>query len=335
VTREYVAVAEPRRTARLAARFTAAVSGVAVDEGDRVQKGDLLVRLDAQELKAERRSLSAEIDSARSDRDAERARVDSLQASKAYWQRELERVKRLAGRDMASRSERERTADRLNEVAGQLAAARRRVEALKAKVASLRARRDQLDARLADHRLTAPFDGTVAARRVDPGDQATPGKVLFEVHGPGRRLAFRVPQTDAGRLAPGQPVHFELDGQGRTRAVDRLHPVLDRARLMRAEVGLPGGLAVTPGRYVPVTVTLERLESAALVPTAALTESPRGSPHVFVVREGRLAARRVTVLARSGERAAVTGVAPGERVTLSTYLGWTRLAAGREVVLRQ
>lgn len=335
VTREYVAVAEAARSARVTARFTATVAEVAVDEGKRVRKGDLLARLEASEVEAERRSLLAEIDSARSERAAEQARVDSLQTSKAYWERELKRVERLAGRDMASRSERERTADRLNEVAGQLAAARRRVEALTAKVASLRARRDQLDARLADYRLTAPFTGTVAARLVDAGDQAAPGKPLVEIHGPGRRLAFQVPQTDAARLRPGQSVAFELGGQKRTRPLDRLHPVLDQARLKRAEVDLPAGLAVTPGTYVPVTVTLERLAAAALVPAAALTDSPEGTPHVFVVRDGRLAARRVKVLGRSGERVAVSGVAPGERVTLSTYLGWTRLAAGREVVVRQ
>jgi RND family efflux transporter MFP subunit len=332
VTRDFLAVVEARRSAAVTARFTAAVAEVAVDEGERVARGDVLVRLDDAELRAERRSLEAEIRSVRAERAAERANRDALAESVAYWERELERQQALADKDMTSASKLDQTADRLTEVRGRLAASKGKVASLGEQLESLAARHDQLSERLADYTLRAPFDGVVAERHVDPGDQAAPGKAVVRVDAPGRRLAFDLPQGDLADIRPGQTVRYRHGGETHTVGLDRVHPRLNAARLARAEAELPAEAAegLAAGAHQPVSVVLRRLQGATLVPARAVTASPQGAPHVFTLVDGRLRAREITELGRSGDRVAVRGVEPGAQVVVSTYLGWSRLADGRE-----
>ena len=335
--REYLAEVEPVRSARVAAKVTAPVTAIRVDEGSRVKEGDVLATLEAEEVRAERRSIEAEIASVRAEREAEKANLEALRSSEAYWRKEKKRVGALAERKAVSRSEADRVADRHNEVKGRLKAAKRKVEALTGRIESLRARKEQLSARLADYTIRAPFPGVVADRHIDLGDQAAPGKTLFELDGrDGLRLAFDVPQSDLHSLRPDQPVRYRVDGESRRASIDRIHPRLDAARLARVEVEVPeAGGELTPGACLPVTVALQRIPGAVVVPARAVAESPTGKPHVFAVENGRIRPRPVTVRARSGKRVAVQGIEPATQVTLSTYLGWTRLASGQSVTVRR
>lgn len=103
--------------------------------------------------------------------------------------------------------------------------------------------------------------------------------------------------------------------------------------MMRAEIWLdeddPTGL--TPGVYLPITVILERLEDAVLVPASAVIEGPHGEPYVFAVAEDRIAARPVQVLGRSADTVAVTNIDAETLVVKHTYLGWAALSSGQKV----
>ena len=61
----------------------------------------------------------------------------------------------------------------------------------------------------------------------------------------------------------------------------------------------------------------------------------KGTPRVFVVRDGRLQVRPVTLLGTACELAGVEGVAAGEQVVISSFLGWARLSDSMAVEARQ
>lgn len=332
-TRRYLAEAEAVRAADVTARVTEKVTGVAVDEGDGVAEGDVLVRLDSAKVAARLDGVAADLDQARAEREAERANRSALAASADYWARELERLRRLRERDVASPSEVDEAADRLNEVRGNREAATQRVAALTARIESLRAKRKELRHQKGDYTLVAPFTGMVTARKVDPGDQATPGKVLVRVAATDRmRLAFGVPRADRPEVSAGREVRFRLRGETRTAEVTRIHPALDEARLARAEVDLPAGVSLPPGSQVRATVALPSLPEATLVPAGALAGGEDRAT-VYVVRDGEAQARAVTVRGRRGDRVAVSGVEPGATVITTPYLGWTRLSDGMPVTV--
>ena len=330
-SRRYLAEAEAVRAADVSASVTERVTAVAVDEGDQVAEGDVLVRLDASAVAARLDGVAADLEQARAERAAEAANRDALADSAAYWAKELERLRRLQERDAASQSAVDEAADRLNEVRGRLKASRQQVKALAARLDSLRARRAELRSQRGDYTLEAPFAGVVTARHVDPGDQAAPGKALVRVSSTDRmRLAFGVPEADRPAVAAGRTVRFAWDGQTREAAIDRVHPALDTARLARAEADLAGDVAPPPGAEVAVTVALPPLADATLIPNGALAGGPE-RPTVYVVEDGKARARSVTVRGRAGDEAAVSGIKAGAAVVTTPYLGWTRLADGMPV----
>jgi multidrug efflux pump subunit AcrA (membrane-fusion protein) len=101
--------------------------------------------------------------------------------------------------------------------------------------------------------------------------------------------------------------------------------------MLRAEVNLDGADAagLLSGVYVRLQVVLGNRKNVTLVPHAGLVESPDRNPHVFILQEGHLEARPVGVLGSSGDDVAVEGVQAGEKVVLSTFLGWAQLASGQ------
>ena len=182
--------------------------------------------------------------------------------------------------------------------------------------------------------IRSPYDGMVSRRMVDPGDLATPGKMLVIVEDRSQlKLAFDVPQRDLPDVKEGLDVKFETAAGTKVVSLSRLFPSLDKARMVRAEVNLAAeqskGLSV--GEYVPVMAVLNVLKGVTLVPASCLVEGPNGKQHVFVVENNRLKQPAVDVIGVSADKVAVKGIEAQQRVVTSTFLGWALLSSGQEV----
>jgi RND family efflux transporter MFP subunit len=334
LTRDYLAVVEPEKEADIASRVRSEVEEVRVDEGDKVRSGDVLLRLDAAEIRYRLQEIKARIRQARAELAGNRATIRALEQSWQYWQAERERARSLADKGSLSPSEAERTAQKAAEVRGNLESARQTARAIRSRIESLVQQKEAVRAKLAYYTLRSPFPGVVAERRVEPGDMASPSETLIRIQTPDRlRLAFDVPQKDLPRVHQGQNCTFSVDGHKRSAAISLMHPSLNKARMMRAEVRLRDGAGqgLEPGAYVPLSVVLDTLRDATLVPRSSLIPSPKGQKHVFAVQDGRLEPRPVEVLGASGDRAAVSGIDPGVSVVENTFLGWARLSSGERV----
>ncbi|NIA12530.1 MAG: efflux RND transporter periplasmic adaptor subunit [Nitrospiraceae bacterium] len=334
---EYLAVIEPVKQATVTARVTATVESVAVDEGDSVTLGQTIITLDHRQTDAQLASLEAQIKETQADLEGSRGTVASLQKSLAYWERETGRDKQLAERETIPGAEAEATAEKKNEVQGNLVAAQQKSNALVQQIASLRAKAEELCTMLSYCVITSPFAAVVTSRNVDSGDQAAPGKALLVLQDAGSvMVTFDVPQTDLPAVKPGLELSFQANGETRTARITRLYPALNRARMLRAEVVLAEAQAagLTLGQYMTATVVFQRHEQVPLIPVSALIERGLENPQVFVMKDGHLEARGVKVLGTACEQAAVEGVEPGEEVVVNSFLGWARLADGMNVEAR-
>jgi RND family efflux transporter MFP subunit len=334
LTRDYLAVVEPEREADIAARVRAEVTEVRVDEGDAVSRGDVLLRLDSAEPRHRLKEIQARIGEARAELAGNRATIRALAESLRFWQAERERARSLADKGSLSSSEAERTAQKAAEVRGNLESAREKSKAIQSRIRSLEQQKEAVRAQLEYYTLKSPFSGIVAERRVDPGDMASPSRTLVRVQTTDRlKLAFDVPQKDLSSVHQGQNCTFSVDGHKQNAPISLMHPSLNKARMMRAEVKLQGRgeRGLDPGMYVPVSVVLDTLRGATLVPRSSLIPSPKGQKHVFAVQDGRLEPRAVEVLGATGDRAAVSGIDPGASVVENTFLGWARLSSGERV----
>jgi len=208
VGQDYLAGVEANETAELSARLLAEVVEVTKDEGDPIEKDEVLLRLDDREIRQALNAIEARIEQARAEMEANEA---------------------LAREGAVSASVADRTRDQLNKTEGQLQSTVRKSRALRHQIEALRDQRKETEVREGYTRVRSPFAGVVAARYVDPGDLASPGTRLLQVEDRERkRLSFDVPQEDLTFIRKGLPVIYEEGGKALQTAIDRVFPAWPR-----------------------------------------------------------------------------------------------------------
>lgn len=84
-----------------------------------------------------------------------------------------------------------------------------------------------------------------------------------------------------------------------------------------------------PGLYVEVEVPQATQKDAILVPQSAVMRDPKGGIHAWVVEDGKIAVRDLTVLGTSGNAWVTTaGLKPGDQIITS---GFQKAAPGAPV----
>lgn len=172
------------REVRLAFNGSEHVGEILVEEGDRVQTGQLLARLHTERLQAA-------LDRARAD-------VVALEAEAHAAAMSYQRIKSLAARKLAS-------AEETDEADAKNRAARAHVLAAEAIVA-------EAEQALNDAQLYAPVDGVIRDRLVEPGDFVTPQTPVLTLAllEPVWVRAY-LPETYLGKVKPGATASVSTD----------------------------------------------------------------------------------------------------------------------------
>ncbi len=169
------------------------------------------------------------------------------------------------------------------------------------------ARVAEMEARVSDRILRAPFDGIIGLRQISAGATVSPGEVIARlVDTQTLKLDFSVPASVLGALEPGAQIEARLRGggdrpvQGSVASIDSVIDPVTRSVLVRAHVPNEDG-RLRPGQLVRVDL-LSNARTAIAVPEGALI--PEGARTFVYVAEpgetGALAAirREVRVGAR-------------------------------------
>lgn len=156
---------------------------------------------------------------------------------------------------------------------------------------------EELDALMNYATLTAPFDGVVTQRHVDPGDLVRNIQTasessrwpLFEISQVDRvRVRIDVPENEAPWATMGDAVSVEMRSlPGRTfdATISRVaRRVSENTRTMRVEVDLDNaeGLLL-PGMYGEASVTLDEIPDALVLPATAVRFDKEGNSSVYVL----------------------------------------------------
>jgi len=224
----------------IAARQGGRLLEVLAGEGDFVQAGQVLARMQVDTLNAQRdearaqhaqaltavATAQAQVAARESDRQSALAQAAARASDLDAAQRKLTRSQALAAQGMWPLQELDNdrarmqsaqagvTAARAQATAAQAAidAARSQVAGARAAVAALEATQARIDADIADATLKAPRDGRVQFRIAQPGEVVgAGGKVLNMVDLGDVSMAFFVPETVAGRIAIGSEARIVLD----------------------------------------------------------------------------------------------------------------------------
>jgi RND family efflux transporter MFP subunit len=294
-------IVQARTAATLMARITAPVREVHAVPGDRVRAGQLLIALDGRDLAAQARRARAEGASADQDVIAAAAERQGAEAALALARATHARIAGLQSKRSATPQELDDATGALRAAEARAAGAEARARAAVSSVEGARAAGEAADTIEGFSRITAPFDGVVTEKMVEPGNMAAPGTPLMRVEDTRRfRLEVRVDESRIGWVSPGVTVGIAVDGgsDDAARVVDGTVAEVGRAvdagvRTFLVKIALPDHPGLRSGMFGRARFNTQP-RRALTVPEAALVH--RGQvTSVFVVERDIARVRLVNV----------------------------------------
>ncbi len=305
---------EAYETVTLKSRVDGQVRGVAFTEGRHVRQGEILLRLDPADFQA---------------------RLNQAAANLAKSRTQLAKARADVGRYVALRAKGFVSEEKVAELRTAASAAESAAAADSAAVELARLQ-------LSYTEIRAPFAGVVGAKLVFPGAAVKVNETALAVVNRVRPLyvGFAVPekylpQLQAGMRSATKSLKAAIslpDGDtrwdGEVRFLDNGVDVATGTIQLKAIVP-NADEALAPGQFVAVSLVLDTLPAAVVIPSESVQQGPEGS-FVFVARDdGSVELRKIRVSSIQGQSAIVAeGLSGGESVVTEGHL---RLTAGARI----
>lgn len=225
------------------------VENINFNEGTKIQKGQLLFQLNDIEL---------------------RAQLSKVKTAEQLASENQRRAKLLLENQAISQEE---------------------YEVANANFESARAETQLIAAQLSKTTVRAPFSGTIGLRSISSGTYITPSTQIAKLVNTSQlKITFSIPEKYASEAKVGNNVTFTTSSSneayfGSVYAIEPQVDVMTRTLKMRAIVDNTEG-KLYPGTYANITLPLETVNDALLVPTEALIPIQNGKK-IFVLNNGK------------------------------------------------
>jgi HlyD family secretion protein len=341
---------QPTNQVEVGSELSGIVDTVFVDFNDRVERGQVLARLDTLKLSAEALQSKARLVAAEAA--LQERRASAVEAEAAL--RRMESVRKASGGRVPSRQDYD---------AASAAAARARalVASAQAEIEVARAKLDFDSTNLAKAEIRSPIDGVVLSREVEPGQTIAASLQAPKLFTLAEDLAqmeleVDVDEADVGQVREGQQATFTVDAYAERSFPARITQLRYASETVNGVVSYKAvlqvgnaDLALRPGMTATADIVVATVEGALLVPNEALRFVPpverrdeRGLLQKLMPF-GRRFSEAVPSLPRSGKRRTVYRLEAGRPVPVEIEVGLTDgrrtevtgggLDAGSEVVV--
>lgn len=371
LSQKFTGIVMARRRTELSAKTLGRVERIAVDIGDRVSAGQVLIDLDRAQLQSERAVVEANLNAAQArlaelqhgprpqELEQSAAAVKEVRSQAELLKANYDRAVQLYERSSISRQEFDESRFRATAVFAQLESAEKSFELLQvgtrseqidmqlAVVAGLHAQLKTIDIQLAEKHISCPYTGHIQARLVDEGQIVAAGQPLLEiVETTALEVHVGLPVDLCTNLSEDQ-LYVKVGDTALPTTLARVSPTVQSTTQTREVV-----LALKDQSYqlIPlgsaVQVELKRqMETQGYwIPTSALTSGIRGLWAVFVATPlenvqpaaesratHRIERRQVELLRSQGDWSEVRGPIAGSEQLVID--GIHRIVAGQKVRL--
>jgi RND family efflux transporter MFP subunit len=343
---EAVGTVRSHTTSVLSSRIVGSVVAVHVQEGERVERGQLLLEIDDRDAQSHLSKAQAGLREAGQAAEevergiaAARSGLEAAGANRELAESTFQRYRTLLERRSVSQQEFEEVQARFRGAVAEETRAREMVDSLLSRRAQVQSRIEQARADVQSAgihvgygRILAPIAGVVAARPADVGTQAAPGVPLLTVEDDTRyRFEVAVEESRASQIVPGEAVEVIVDALGGRRVAGKVSEIVPASD--------PNSRSVTV-KIQPdaegAPEALGRLRSGFFVRARfeAGTRQALSVPQGAIVRQGQLVGLYVVAddslarlrLIRTGKTHAtavevLSGLAEGERVVVDGLEG--------------
>ncbi len=310
-----------RREATVSSKVTGKVFDVLIEEGVRVEAGQILAHLDDTNVRTSLALAEAQLASVRSGLEETKIRV-------AEAERDLARQASLLKGSVASQADYDRAESAMLALRARFALQQTDVTVAERSVAVWR---QQLD----DTIIRAPFGGIVTSKNAQPGEMISPMSsggftrtgICTVVDMESLEVEIDVNESYINRVTPGQPVEATLDAYPQWRIPCKVIAIIPTADRQKSTVRVRVGFDQLDPRILPqmaVKVAFQEKADPAAAPVTRAVAVPRAAvleqdsrTVVFVFRDGRAERRAVTLGGPpTGDAVVTAGLAAGERVIL-------------------
>lgn len=310
-----------RRQATVSAQITGTLSEVLIEEGERVEKGQVLARLDDTAQQAGLAQAKAQLAQSQ-------AQVGQFEAQLNQTRRDLVRAQDLVGRKLVSAQAVEAKQTEVDSLTAQLNAQRRAVDLARAQLTSVQVQLDYTTVR-------APFAGVIIAKAAQVGEIISPLSAGggFTRTGVGTivdmdslEIEVDVNESYINRVTPGAPAEAVLDAYQDWTIPAKVIAIIPTADRGKATVKVRVGLEQKDPRILPdmgarVSFMEEKVATAAaaeppkgvLLPGSAIVQRD-GKSVVFVISDDRVAVKPVVPGQNMGDLRLVEGIVGSTRV---------------------
>lgn len=317
-----------RSVAVLTSRITGQVRAVLVQPGAAVRSGQVLATLDGREMDANRTRAEALVVAASEQRSAAESERAAADAARQLASATFNRIETLRRKNAATPQELDEAQAGLSAADAGAKAAAAAFAATSANVSGARAALEAAQVASGYSRITAPFDGVVTQKHIDPGAMTMPGTPILTVErGGGFEVEVRLDDSRAARVDWSAAPRVIVDSDGRRvpdvrlqagttevtgRVVERAQ-ALDAAHTVTAKIAVPASAGFRTGMFARV-IFQGATRKALVVPADSVVQ--RGQlDAVFVVEDGRARYRVIEAGQRSHDAVEVrSGLVKGERV---------------------
>ena len=310
-----------QRKAAVASKATGRLEWLGVREGSIVKSGQVLARLENQDVLATREQADANIL-------LSKANLEQAQSELKESQRAFDRSRDLVAKRAVSEASHDSAQARLEK-------ARAAVTGAEASIAVALANRHAAEVAVEQTQIRAPFDSVVLTKNANVGDVITPfssalgsqAAVVTMADMSTLEVEADVSESNLSQVLVGQPCEIQLDAIPKVRfsgEVLRLVPTVDRAKatvmvkirfIHPDKKILPEMSAKVAFLSQPLSVTDQ--SAKVVVPPEALTQRD-GRPVVFVIREGKAVQTPIETGPRMGNWVSIrSGLTPGQSVIVS------------------
>ncbi|MFY0698162.1 MAG: efflux RND transporter periplasmic adaptor subunit [Balneola sp.] len=321
----------------------AQIAEVFVENGDFVNKGDVLVKLQDEPFQKQLQQSEANLK-------INNARLKQAKAQLSTLEAQYKRIQALAEKDLSSELE-------LEQINAEKISAEADVELAEAQVEQSAALVDERKNQLTKTLIKAPVTGTIGQRNAQPGMQASASTPLFMIGDLSKlRVEILLTESMLNKIKVGQTAAISVtDQNGEIVTINgqlsRISPFLNEiTRSTEAEIDIDNqnGL-LNPGMYVPVDIFYGESQQATLIPTSAIFIDPNtGTEGIYIANSigseikpvsdsssgvssltspTDVTFQEIDVIARGKMEIAVNGLESGKWVVT---LGQNLLSEGRE-----
>lgn len=368
VERTYAGEVQAKRTSNLGFEIAGSLISFPYQEGDRIQAGEILARLDTRSLLAQRRQLLAQRDQAEAqlaelkngprteEIEVARASVQEIQLQIQESSQRSQRGKQLYEKGAISRESYEERYFSDQVLQKRLRQAKIRLEELEigtrverlhsqiARIAEINASLNTLNIEVSKATLQAPFSGYIAKKSVSEGVALNAGQSVLElVETEALDARVGIPKDVADRLKPGQTWPLKVGSETYPATIRSFLPnVDDQSRTVTVALKFEPKSFIQLGQSVTLTLKSQTALPGFWLPTTALVPGARGLWSTYVLKPApesevnsgaepifAVTRRDVEILHTQGEKVYVRGMLTADDQIIDR--GSHRLATGQRV----